>query len=155
MSLLRGIWSDLVDKRLWPVALVLVVAVVAIPVLLHKQADKVAGPSAASAAAVPRLPAAGSSISLNQGAAERLLVGGRLHDPFHQLHVPKAAATSAASALGPSQASSVTSTSTGQTGTGTPSSGGGGSSSGGAEAPGGRREGARELRQDRRVAEEL
>ena len=131
MSLVRGIWSDLLEKRLWPVALVLVVAAVAIPVLLHKQADKVAGPSAASAAAEPRLPAAGSSISLNQGAAERLLVGGRLHDPFHQLHLPKAVTTSAASALGPTQASSVTSTSTGQSGTGTPSSGGGGSSGGG------------------------
>jgi hypothetical protein len=129
VSLIRGIWSDLVDKRLWPLALVLVVAVVAIPVLLHKQADKVAGPTAASAAAAPRLPA-GSSISLNQGAAERLLVGGRLHDPFHQLHLPKAAATSATSALGPAQASSVTSTSTGQSGTGTPSSGGGGSGGG-------------------------
>lgn len=132
MSLVRGIWSDLLEKRLWPVALVLVVAAVAIPVVLHKQADKVAGPSAASAAVAPRLPA-GSSISLNQGAAERLLVGGRVHDPFHQLHLPKAASTSAASALGPAQASSVTSTSksTGQTSTGTPSSGGGGSSGGG------------------------
>ena len=41
MSLARGIWADLVDKRLWPVALALVVAAVAIPVLLHKEADKV------------------------------------------------------------------------------------------------------------------
>ena len=130
MSLVRGIWSDLLDKRLWPVALVLVVAAVAIPVLLHKQADKVAGPTAAADVAGPRL-AAGSSISLNQGAAQRLLGGGRLHDPFNQLHLPKAAVTSAASALGPTHASSVTSTSTGQSGTGTPSSGGGGSSGGG------------------------
>ncbi|MDX6675481.1 MAG: hypothetical protein QOH11_2899, partial [Solirubrobacteraceae bacterium] len=47
MSFARGIWADLVDKRLWPVALALVVAAVAIPVLLHKQADKVTGPTAA------------------------------------------------------------------------------------------------------------
>ena len=130
MSLVRGIWADLLDKRLWPVALVLVVAAVAIPVLLHKHADKVTGPTAAADAAGPRL-AAGSSISLNQGAAQRLLAGGRMHDPFHQLHLPKAATTSSASALGPAQASSVTSTSTGQTGSGTPSSTGGGSSGGG------------------------
>jgi hypothetical protein len=129
VSLVRGIWSDLLDKRLWPVALVLVVAAVAIPVLLHKPADKVTGPTAAADVAGPRL-AAGSSISLNQGAAERLLVGGRLHDPFHQLHLPKAVTTSAATALGPTQASSVTSTPTGQGGTGTPSSGGGSSGGG-------------------------
>jgi len=87
VSLVRGIWADLLDKRLWPVALVLVVAAVAIPVLLHKHADKVTGPTAAADAAGPRL-VAGSSISLNQGAAQRLLAGGRMHDPFHQLHLP-------------------------------------------------------------------
>lgn len=130
MSLARGIWADLVDKRLWPVALVLVVAAVAVPVLLHKQADKVTAPTAARAAADPRLPA-GSSISLNQEHAQGLLAGGRMHDPFHQLHLPKAATTASASTLGPTQASSGASTSTGQGGTGTPSAGGGGSSGGG------------------------
>ncbi|MDX6675151.1 MAG: hypothetical protein QOH11_2569, partial [Solirubrobacteraceae bacterium] len=74
--------------------------------------------------------AAGSSISLNQEHAQGLLGGGRLHDPFHQLHLPKPTTTASASALGPAQASSGASTSTGQGGTGTPSSGGGGSSGG-------------------------
>jgi hypothetical protein len=129
VSLARGIWADLVDKRLWPVALALVVAAVAIPVLLHKQADKVTAPRAAREAG-PALPA-GSSISLNQEHAQGVL-GGRLHDPFHQLHLPKAATTASTSALGPTQASSGTS---GQGGTGT-SSGGGGSSGGGSSGGG-------------------
>jgi hypothetical protein len=129
VSLARGIWADLVDKRLWPVALALVVAAVAIPVLLHKQADKVTAHAAAREAG-PRLPA-GSSISLNQEHAQGLLVGGRLHDPFHQLHLPKATTTASASALGPAKASSGASTSSRQGGT-TPSSGG---SSGGGHKP--------------------
>jgi hypothetical protein len=131
MSVARGIWSDLVDKRLWPVALALVVAAVAIPVLLHKPADKVtAGPTAREAAA-PGL-SAGSSISLNQEHAQGLLVGGRMHDPFRQLHLPKATTTGSTSALGPAQASGATSTtSSGQGGGGTSPSGGGGTSGGG------------------------
>jgi hypothetical protein len=131
MSVARGIWSDLVDKRLWPVALALVVAAVAIPVLLHKPADKVtAGPTAREAAA-PGL-SAGSSISLNQEHAQGLLVGGRMHDPFRQLHLPKATTAGTTSTLGPAQASGATSTtSSGQGGGGTSPSGGGGTSGGG------------------------
>ena len=131
MSVARGIWADLVDKRLWPVALALVVAAVAIPVLLHKPADKVtAGPTAREAAA-PGL-SAGSSISLNQDHAQGLLVGGRMHDPFRQLHLPKATTAGSTSALGPAQASGATSTtSSGQGGGGTSPSGGGGTSGGG------------------------
>ena len=34
MSILRNVWADLVGKRLWPVALLLVGALVAVPVLL-------------------------------------------------------------------------------------------------------------------------
>ncbi len=128
MSLARGIWADLVDKRLWPVALALVVAAVTIPVLLHKQADKVTGRTAAREAG-PRLPA-GSSISLNQEHAQGMLVGGRMHDPFHQLHLPKPSTTASTSALGPAKASSGASTPSGQGGT-APPSGGGGSSGGG------------------------
>lgn len=137
MSLARGIWADLVDKRLWPVALALVVAAVAIPVLLHKQANKVIGPTAVRPAAEQTL-ASGSSISLNQEHAQGLLFAGPMHDPFHQLHLPKPTTTASASALGPVHASSGASTSTAPGGTGTPSSGGsagGGGSSGGHKHP--------------------
>ena len=134
MSLVRGIWADLVDKRLWPIALALAVAAVAIPVVLHKEADKVSGSPAAREAAGTRLPA-GSNISLNQEHAQGLLVGGRMHDPFHQLYVPKAAATATAtSALGPATASSGASAPSGQGDSGGGSSGGG-SSGGGHKQP--------------------
>ena len=134
MSVARGIWADLVDKRLWPVALALVVAAVAIPVLLHKPADKVtAGPTAKEAAA-PGL-AAGSSISLNQDHAQGMLVGGRMHDPFRQLHLPKATTAGSTSTLGPTQAAGATSTTSSGSGGGTSPSGGGGGSSGGGHKP--------------------
>lgn len=133
MSLARSIWADLVDKRLWPVALALVVAAVAIPVLLHKQADKATGPSAVHAAPGERIPA-GSNISLNADHAQGLLVGGRMHDPFRQLHLPKAVTAGPTSALGPAKASSGASTSSGNS---TSSSGGGGGSSGGGGGSGG------------------
>lgn len=48
----RGLWEELVEKRLWPLAIALVVALVAIPVLLSK-------PAAEAPAPPPVAPAAG------------------------------------------------------------------------------------------------
>jgi hypothetical protein len=45
---MRGLWDELVDRRLWPVAIALVVAIVAVPVLLLKPAKP---------APVPPMPA--------------------------------------------------------------------------------------------------
>jgi hypothetical protein len=45
----RGIWGELVERRLWPLAIALVVALVALPVVLAKPASKT--PSAAPAPA--------------------------------------------------------------------------------------------------------
>ncbi len=50
MTLLRQIWQDLRSKRLWPVAAVLLVAIVAVPVVLS-------GSSSAPPVAPPRAPA--------------------------------------------------------------------------------------------------
>src|SRR5206468_642806 len=55
MSLVNNLWKDMVDKRLWPVALVLVVALVAIPVVLAKPAPK--GPAAPTPVASASSPA--------------------------------------------------------------------------------------------------
>ena len=41
---LRALWDELVERRLWPVAVVLVVALVAVPVLLAKPAKEAAPP---------------------------------------------------------------------------------------------------------------
>ena len=36
MNVIQGIWRDLIDKRLWPYALALLVLIVAIPVVLAR-----------------------------------------------------------------------------------------------------------------------
>src|ERR1700749_3936688 len=58
MNTVKGIVTDLRQRRLWPVALALVVALVAIPVLLHKSA---------SSTPVAQLPATGAPTSLSTG----------------------------------------------------------------------------------------
>ena len=123
-SLASNIWKDLVERRLWPVALVLVVALVAIPVVLAKPA--VQGPTAPTAVAPTSGPAplvaSPASIRSNTGGA---LVGGKFKDPFHQLHVAKpATVASSATAKGPTSGD-------------TSSSGGGGGGSGGSTDSGG------------------
>jgi hypothetical protein len=55
---LRGLWEDLVERRLWPVAIVLVVALVAVPVLLSKPAKTASPPYPAPAGAGPSSPSA-------------------------------------------------------------------------------------------------
>lgn len=52
MSVLRGLWADLIDKRLWPVALVLAAGLVAVPLLLlHSEPPTpTAAPTPAAAA---------------------------------------------------------------------------------------------------------
>ena len=51
MTTLRNIWADLVEKRLWPVALVLAAGLLAVPLVLAKGADE------------PALPAGGAVIA--------------------------------------------------------------------------------------------
>lgn len=59
MTLLRAIRDDLVEKRLWPVALILVAALVALPVLVSRGAEPTAAP----------LPDPGLAASPVQGTA--------------------------------------------------------------------------------------
>ena len=54
MNTLKGIVTDLRQRRLWPVALALVLALVAIPVLLHKKANSTP---------VAQLPATGAPVA--------------------------------------------------------------------------------------------
>jgi hypothetical protein len=58
---LKSIFNDLVEKRLWPVALALGVALIAIPVLLSNPPDS----EPASAPVVPAAPATGSGGALS------------------------------------------------------------------------------------------
>jgi hypothetical protein len=85
MPFLRNVLKDLVDKRLWPVAALLVAALVAVPVVLGRSGD--------DAATTASLPATGAAVGTgtNEKASVTLETtpddtrhdGGSLRDPFH------------------------------------------------------------------------
>ena len=59
MNALRDVWVDLVDKKLWPLAVALVIALVAAPVVLSNGAGKAPAPvKTPVASSTPSLPAA-------------------------------------------------------------------------------------------------
>jgi hypothetical protein len=110
----RNLVQDLVERRLWPVALLLAVALAAVPVVLGR------GDDAASTAALPTTPATGDAstsqkaeVTLDTSApAEH--AAGKVRNPFKAPAAPKAtkkttttpASTATASAT-PSAASSA------------------------------------------------
>lgn len=81
MNTLKGIVNDLRQRRLWPVALVLVLALVAVPVLLSKKA---------SSTPVAQLPATGAPASLStsgpavtvEGTPDQTHLKGKGRNPF-------------------------------------------------------------------------
>jgi hypothetical protein len=129
MSAIRDVWADLVDKRLWPLAVVLVIALVALPVLVLKPASSAAPPppaavTADAGAAVPQPAALVTDPAAIAEARSGGPVDGKFKNPFAQQHVPKpkpqpkAAATAAtSSATATPVSSSGTSSSGGSTGT--------------------------------------
>jgi hypothetical protein len=128
MTFLRSLVQDLIDKRLWPVAIVLVVAAVAVPVVLKKsepQADTVAAARQPSKAPV----LSGTPVSLQPDGFHNALNGAPLKDPFRQQYLPKPPAVATGQAQ-PSQTSSSSSSSSPPSSgtTGGTGSGGGGSS---------------------------
>jgi hypothetical protein len=135
MSLLQDILNDLRERRLWPVALVLLAALVAVPVLLSSSPGKSSPPVTASplasAAANPATALPAVTVS-NQQTHSRLK--GRRHDPFAQPKAPKptsATSTTATTTGSSTTATSKSTTTTSSTTTGsTPAAGGGGTSAG-------------------------
>jgi hypothetical protein len=101
MSTLRAVYVDLIDKRLWPLAVGLALALVAIPVLLSKPAPPVEPPvSTLAAKPGPMLADPASQVTPSGGP-----VPGNAKNPFRQRHVPKPM-TSSPAAIGPAPASS-------------------------------------------------
>lgn len=130
MTFLRGLWIDLVDKRLWPLAAGLVVALVAVPVVLHRSASGSGAGVPAPALAAPTrdagaLPAPVVSISTDK---PRGVLVGTLHNPFRPQHVPRPAAPATSTSSAPTASASTASSTSGSS---TSSSGSGG----GASAP--------------------
>jgi hypothetical protein len=128
MTAIRSVVSDLVDRRLWPLAVLLVGAAIAIPVLLLKPA---ADKSAPAVAATPTPDVATPAVSLS-GPVGGPVLGG-VKNPFRQQHVPPKATSTTASATANQSSASGVATPSGGTSAGS----GGGSSSGGSGGSGG------------------
>jgi hypothetical protein len=91
MSVPRNMLKELVDRKLWPIALVLVIALVAVPVLLTKKAstDIVTPPSGplpySSGTTLP-------AISVKNAPGDSNL-GGKGRNPFTPEHVATTSTT--------------------------------------------------------------
>ncbi|MEA2305625.1 MAG: hypothetical protein QOH43_2905 [Solirubrobacteraceae bacterium] len=132
MSLLRNLLTDLVEKRLWPVAVALVAALVAVPVLLGggggatPGSTPVAGLATPATGGAPSVPRAQVALETDPSAADH---GGTSRDPFVQRKIAKAADQAAAdlskAATGdvPPLSSSPPATGTGGAGDGSSGSG--------------------------------
>jgi hypothetical protein len=85
MNPVRTIFNDLVDRRLWPVALVLVAALVAVPVMLGGGSSPSSSDSADPAANVPAAGAtAQAAISVSTPSTARQNRPGAVRNPFEQ-----------------------------------------------------------------------
>jgi hypothetical protein len=141
MKQLRNLATDLVERRLWPVALALVVALVAVPVVLGHGGDA----SAPTAAVPATTDASGTSqraqVTLDTSAPAERPTAEKVRDPFKAPTVHKAkkttatasdqpaATTPAASATPPASSSGSTGSSTGWTPAATPSTAAAGTTS--------------------------
>jgi hypothetical protein len=88
MKAVRGLLRDLVERRLWPVAVLLLAAAVAVPVYLGRSsADDGALPPATQHADLGKISKAAVKIDDPAANDDRR---GSVRNPFKQLHVPKA-----------------------------------------------------------------
>lgn len=104
MSVLRNVWADLVEKRLWPLAVVLALALVAVPIVLARTGGSAPGP-APLPPAPPAAPAAGTPAT--QPVAKPIKVvdptakaapRGHYHDPFAASAAPTTTTSSSGGA---------------------------------------------------------
>lgn len=99
MTLLRNVWQDMIDKRLWPIALALLIVTVAVPVVLSRGSSDEPAPTAAAA------PGAGGlrdAVIVAADPGEQPQVGSE-RDPFFD---PPQEASSAPSGGGSSSGGS-------------------------------------------------
>ncbi|HMS61024.1 MAG TPA: hypothetical protein PKD63_02010 [Solirubrobacteraceae bacterium] len=118
MTTLRNIWSDLVEKRLWPVAVLLAAGLLAVPVVLAKGGDEaVPTPTSGAVLASATVEDETEIVTLDVAPGVRRHAG-RGQDPFVQ---PKGSTPEKAQAL--------------ESGTADEGGGGGGGGGGGDAAP--------------------
>lgn len=135
MSLIKDTWGQLVRHRLWPIALGLVAAMVAVPMLLAKDPAPAPAPAPVTASAATATDDAALEPVVARADAtattRRRHVLGDRKDPFKPAPAPKAKVTKVAQTTteNPGLAGGETPSSGGS------ASGGGGSSSGGTSTP--------------------
>jgi hypothetical protein len=105
MSAVRNLITDLVDRRLWPVAVALLGALVAVPVLLgggsKAPAPAPAAPLAAAAGTAGGTAQAAVSLSQPSTSTNPTYRPGPVRNPFAQHKVPAPATTNPSSAPAP------------------------------------------------------
>ncbi|HUO75069.1 MAG TPA: hypothetical protein VMU39_30190 [Solirubrobacteraceae bacterium] len=122
MSFLQAIWTDLREKRLWPVAVALLVAIVAVPVVLAQSAAPTAPPpSSTPNAANPSQSAKLAVINVETTTGSGALKGASERDPFIQQVTTTTTTTTGGSTTAPTGTTGTTGAtgSTGSTGGGT------------------------------------
>lgn len=135
MSFLTGIIKELRDRKLWPIAIGLIVALVAVPVLLSKKAptnlitpEQGVGLPYSSGTTLP-------AISVKT-TPDNSKLAGRGRNPFTPYHVGKATTTAVVASV-PGTTPSTVSSSAGSTGTASTGTGSTGTGSTGTGSTGG------------------
>jgi hypothetical protein len=100
MTRVRSLATELVERRLWPVAVALVLALVAVPLLLAGGGDSAAPRDAAGRAQAPARGTPAAVVSVAPEATVKRRRSGRVRDPFTQPPAPRAE-TAAAAPSGP------------------------------------------------------
>ena len=125
MTFFRNVWTDLVDKRLWPVALILLLALVAVPVLLVRGGGS---DDHVDVAAAPAADGATRGVVAVETTTKRVALHGSRRDPFAPRgggsSTDATTTTSSSSTAGAQTTAGTTAGSTPTTGAATPSGGG-------------------------------
>jgi hypothetical protein len=130
---LLDLWLDLREKRLAPLAIILLVAIVAVPIVLAKGASEEPAPAPAATATTASAAPVIQQSQAQQGPTSSKLQTFSPRDPFEPTRTAGGTGTSGATggtgAAG-GTGSTGTSGTTGSAGTTTPSGGGGGATTG-------------------------
>ncbi|HEX7297687.1 MAG TPA: hypothetical protein VF257_01690 [Solirubrobacteraceae bacterium] len=96
MTIFKKLLGDFADKRVWPIALVLVAGLVAVPLMLGRGSSPEPVAAVPATAGTPTTPTSRAAITLDESADESHGGAGAARDPFKGPKVVKAATTDAA-----------------------------------------------------------
>ena len=90
MSAIRGVLRDLVDRKLWPIAVLLLAAAVAVPMYLGRAAPRDEAPLPATNLQADAGKVSKAAVKVDGDRDRPDDRPGGVRNPFKQLHVPKA-----------------------------------------------------------------